>query len=141
MHTTPWQAIRTFFRKPKQLFLIDGLGGCLTVLCLLGVLSKHEASFGVPPGILYVLAGIGACCAVYSLICYGFVGKRWRFFLRLIAFINLAYCALTMGITLWLYPSLTLWGVLYFALEVLVISSLALLELRCSQAPDSFTLP
>lgn len=131
------QIVSVLLTTPKYLFLIDGLGGCFTVLCLLGILARYEPYFGVPLAVLHVLAATGTCCAVYSLVCYGFVGRRWRFFLKLIAFVNLAYCALTLGLMLWLHASLSHWGLLYFSLEILIISSLAFVELRLSDKAET----
>lgn len=54
----------------NKLFLIDGIGALITALLLSQVLARYESVFGMPASLLYVLAGVAACFAVYSLTCY-----------------------------------------------------------------------
>lgn len=115
---------------PKQLFLIDSFGALLTAFMLGIVLARLESFFGMPRDILYILSLIACVFALYSFICYRFTPVNWPLFLRIIAIANLAYCILTISCIIYLYQLLTIWGLLYFLLECIVIVVLVSIEWR-----------
>ncbi len=114
----------------KQLFLIDGLGALLSAFMIGIVLATFEPVFGVPQPVTNVLAIIPVVFAIYSLGCYWLLRKNWQQYLRLIAIANLLYCCLTAGLVIYHYQSLTLWGLLYFIGEIVVVVTLAGVELK-----------
>lgn len=116
----------------KRLFLIDSLGAALTVFFLVAVLARFEAYFGMPGKVLYFLALLAGVYAVYSASCYYFVKGRWRPFLRVIAIANLFYCCLTLGFMFAFYQRLSLLGLVYFLLEILLVVCLASIELKAA---------
>jgi hypothetical protein len=113
----------------KQLFLVDGLGAILTATLLSQVLVRWQALFGVPASVLYVLAGLAACFALYSLSCYFLLRKRHAFYLRVIAAANAIYCLATLGLMVSL-PTISWLGIAYFIGEIIVILLLVNLEFR-----------
>lgn len=115
--------------KPKRIFLIDGSGAVLTAFLLGVILTRFEANFGMPRKVLYPLSILACFYAFYSIGCYFFVGRNWRPFLKAIAMANLAYCCLTIGLVISLYPSLTVLGLTYFSGELIVIGGLIFIEL------------
>lgn len=115
---------------PKQLFLIDSFGALLTAFMLGIVLARLESFFGMPRDILYILSLIACVFALYSFICYRFTPVNWPLFLRIIAIANLAYCVLTISCIIYLYQLLTIWGLIYFLLESIVIVVLVSIEWR-----------
>lgn len=120
--------------KPKTIFLIDGMGALVSAVLLGLVLTRLEMFFGLPKNVLYVLAGIALLLAVYSLsnafMQLANPSKR----LKLIAVANLLYCLLTIVLLLVFYPKLTMFDVLYFIGELLIILSLAFIELSAAAA-------
>lgn len=101
---------RFLLDQPRRIFLVDGLGACLTAILLLGVLVPLEYVFGMPAKVLYVLGAIAGVLAVYSLVCYRLAGQRWRPLLRAVSLANLLYCCLTLGLVIALWASLSVWG-------------------------------
>lgn len=116
--------------NPRRIFLFDGLGACLTAFLLGVVLTAFNEYFGMPQKTLNILALIALVFAVYSFCCFFFVGSNWRLFLKIIAAANLLYCCLTATLVIYFYPQLTVLGVVYFLLEIVVVCGLVLFELR-----------
>ncbi|MBW1296713.1 hypothetical protein [Aquimarina litoralis] len=124
------QRLITFFKKhPKQLFFVDGLGALLTFLSLSVILPLLHNEIGLPIKILYYLSAIAFGFLLYSMSCYFINSNRWRILLRIIAIANLTYCFITIGLLFSYYNDLTIWGLLYFSGEILVILVLVIIEL------------
>lgn len=116
--------------RPRQLFLIDGLGAALSAILLGIVLPSFASVFGVPPNILYGLGLVAALFAIYSLSCHLWFPDKWRPFLKGIAIANFLYCLITMGLIGYLYPQITWLGIGYFVGEVMIIGFLVAWEWR-----------
>jgi len=112
----------------KRFFFIDCLGAITSTFLLGFVLVRFESFFGMPADILYVLAGIAACFAVYSGLGYLITGMQKPVFLRLIAILNLLYCLLTLTLVYVHREEITTWGVAYFVGEVAIVVVLAIRE-------------
>ena len=119
-----------FSRKPKALFLLDGLGAALTSCSLFFVLRQYNNYFGMPVSILTYLSLIGLIYSVFSISCYFFLKDNWTPYLRIIGIGNFFYCILTMKFLYTYYNDLTLLGMLYFLAEILIIVLLVYIELR-----------
>jgi hypothetical protein len=115
--------------NPRRLFLIDGFGALLSAFLLGVVLVKFESTFGMPKKVLYALSLMACLFAIYSFTCYLQVKKNWPPFLKVIAIVNLSYCALTLGLLFYFHQELTSLGMIYFLLEIGVVTSLAIVEL------------
>ncbi|KAA3633635.1 MAG: hypothetical protein DWQ02_12830 [Bacteroidetes bacterium] len=122
--------IKTISANPRKIFQIDGLGAILSAFLLGVILTTFEDFFGMPARVLYILAGIAAGFALYSLTYYFLNIKKWHAALRRIAIANLLYCLLTLTLVIIHFQELTVWGILYFALEILVIITLVYIEFR-----------
>lgn len=114
----------------KKLFLIDGIGAMFTALLLGQVLARFESVFGMPKHILYVLAGIAGCFALYSFLCSTLLKENWGPYLRGIAISNTLYCITTLGLVIYLNASLTGLGIAYFIGEIIVVMLLVSIEFR-----------
>ncbi len=112
----------------KKLFLIDGLGALLTALLLSQVLARFESVFGMPREILWGLAGMAGCFAIYSFLCHLFIEENGKPYLKGIAAANTIYCITTLGLVIYLKESLTYLGVAYFIGEIVIILILVRLE-------------
>lgn len=65
----------------------------------------------------------------YVIFCNPF---QWKFYLRVIASANFLYCLVTMVYLILNLDQTTIFGELYFVLEMLVIVSLATFEMKVS---------
>jgi hypothetical protein len=119
-----------FSRKPRTLFLLDGLGAALTTFSLFFVVRYYYDYFGMPANILTYLSVIGLVYCAYSMSCYFLLTDYRASYLRIIGISNFLYCILTMTLLYSYYNSLTQIGLIYFLAEVLVIVLLAYIELR-----------
>jgi len=116
------------------MFLIDGLGAILTALLLSQVLARFEPVFGMPRDILWLLAGVVACFAIYSISCYLFLEKNGKPYLQGIAIANMLYCLTTLGLLIYLRASLTYLGLAYFIGEMIIILILVRWEFSAAAA-------
>ena len=114
----------------KNLFLIDGIGAVISALMLGIVLVEFQVFIGLPKKILYILAIIPCFFAVYSFSCFYRFPKNWKRRLKIIAVLNLLYCLLTTFLLINLFDKLTFLGLLYFVLELLIITVLIIFEFR-----------
>ncbi len=122
--------INSFSRKPRTLFLIDGLGVALTVFSLFFVLRNYYDYFGIPTNILTYLSVIGLVYCASSISCYFLLKDYWAPYLTIIASSNFLYCILTITFLHSYYNDLTQIGLIYFLCEILIIILLAYIELR-----------
>ena len=116
--------------NPKQIFLLDSMGALLTASIITIIAAGFPAFFGMPPHILFVLAGIAFTFFVYSFCCYYFMPRNWRAYLTVIMTGNACYAAATIGLVSYFYNNITRWGLLYFIGELLVITVLLWIEYR-----------
>lgn len=116
--------------KPKQLFLIDGLGALTTAGLLFLVLARFESLFGMPKATLHVLSFLALLFSAYSFSCLLIVKRSWKIFLSLIAIANIIYCLLTSWLIVHHYSQLTRFGLMYFVGEIAIIIFLVYVELK-----------
>lgn len=121
--------------KPRTLLLWDGLGALVSAFLLGFVLVKWESFFGMPPPVLFYLAGLALIFAIYSLTAYFLNPQPLKKYLKIIALINLLYCLLTLIILFINFSKLSTWGLLYFFLEILIILGLVYLEWKARVTP------
>jgi hypothetical protein len=122
--------INLFKLKPKNLFLIDGLGALLTAFFLFVILRTFYEYFGMPQMILTYLSVIALIFSFYSLACFFLLDINWRPFLRIISIANLLYCILTFGLVIYHHQSITLLGITYFLAEIILVCGLVFVELK-----------
>jgi hypothetical protein len=124
------QIINELKLNPRKLFLIDCLGALASAFLLGVILVLFEEFIGMPKEVLYYLA-IAACVfAVYSFFCYFHFPNNWQPFMKAIVIANLLYCLTTIGLVIFFYSQLTIFGVLYFLGELGIIFGLISLELK-----------
>lgn len=115
---------------PRRLFLLDGLGACVTAMLLAGILIPFQEFFGMPLSALKILLLVALVFAFYSLSCFFFLKKNWQIFLRIIAIANSLYCCLTAFFVIFYFERLTVLGLCYFLVEMVLILSLDFLEMK-----------
>jgi len=109
---------------------MDSLGALLTAIVLGLIFTRFENAVGMPQKVLYPLSFIACIFSIYSLFCYLIKIENWRPFLKIIAIANLLYCCLTIGFIFYLYQKLTVLGFIYFVLEIIIVTILAIIELK-----------
>lgn len=112
----------------KNVFLVDGIGALISALFLGVVLVQLQPHIGMPTEILYLLATLAICYAVYSFACHFFVKKNRPFFLKIIASANLLHCALTIGYLFQYQESITMLGCVYFIGEIFIVATIGWIE-------------
>ncbi len=115
---------------PRKLFLLDALGAVTSAILLGIVLVKLEWIFGIPESTLYFLAFLPCLFAIYDLYCFFQISSRVGIFLKGLAIINLSYCCLSIGLATYHYEKITIWGWTYILLEILIVTLLAIIELK-----------
>ncbi len=113
----------------RKLFLLDGFGAILSAILLGIVLVKLERLFGIPKSTLYVLASLPCLFAIYDFYCYFKIEKNLKKFLKGIAIVNLLYCCLSIGLAFYHYQEITYLGWTYIIVEILIVVTLAIIEL------------
>ncbi|MGB1207078.1 MAG: hypothetical protein ACPG5B_15640 [Chitinophagales bacterium] len=122
------QLLKKLHSNPKHIFLIDGLGALISAFSLGIVLVIFKNYFGMPQNVLHVLAAIACIFAIYSFSCALRMPKIWQLFLKLIAMANFIYCCVTIALLYYFYQKLTILGLIYFVLEIIVIFVLVKIE-------------
>jgi hypothetical protein len=120
--------IKQLIANPKQLFLIDALGALLTGSTLAVVALQFPLFLGLPAHILFILAGIAFSYSIYSFCCYHFFPRNWQPFLKAIMIANTFYIVVTTVLLFIFLSSVTIWGLLYFPAEMIVIGLLVYVE-------------
>ncbi|MEQ9468226.1 MAG: hypothetical protein RLN88_12485 [Ekhidna sp.] len=114
----------------KTLFLIDAIGAMLSAVLLGIVLVQFQPMIGLPVHILRILAGIAALFMIYSFSCFMVNPTNAAVKLRTIAIANLLYCVITLVLMILFFDELTLYGLAYFIIEIMVIVFLAKHEFK-----------
>lgn len=113
----------------RTFLLLDGLGALVSAFSLAVLLVQWQAWIGMPTHMLYFLAIFPCLFALYDFYHY-FNNKNSHLHLRNIAYANMSYCILSLGVALYGFKELTSWGWLYILMEVGVVLGLARMELK-----------
>lgn len=118
--------------NPRRLFLIDAMGALVTCSVQVLFLLLPAKYFEIPEGILKSLISVAFAFFIYSISCYFFAGDKWKLLLRVIATLNIIYCGYTVGIIFYFAEQLTILAKWYFWSEVLIILTMAFVELKAT---------
>lgn len=122
--------VKYFTEKQKTLLLIDSMGAFMTAFFLFVIMRQFNEHFGMPKKELTYLSVIAVCFCIYSAACFIFLKGGLTPFIRFIGIANLIYCALTIGLLMKYYSLLTVIGVTYFLIEIVIICGLSYVELN-----------
>ena len=122
--------IQSFVVNPKKIFLMDALGAAVSAILLGVVLVKLERVFGIPESTLYFLAAIPVLFIPYDLFCLSKSKNDLGPFLKAIAVMNMMYCCLSIGMTIYHLNTITIFGYLYILIEVIITFTLAVFEYK-----------
>lgn len=121
--------LASFLRSPRRVFAFDAFGAALSVLLNGVVVMALREWFGFPRPVLLVTAAVPLLFIAYDLLSFRFGRGREVGLLRGIAFLNLGYCLLVITLAVLHRDELTGLGWAYAAGEVLVVATIAQLEL------------
>jgi hypothetical protein len=113
---------------PKRLLLLD-FGGALTTALTTGfLLATSIIPTGLPVWILGCMSITAAGFAGFGILSYCYATEP-RQPLAILAVLNLIYCGTAIISCLVYWPLITIFGILYFGLESIIVVPLAILEL------------
>ncbi len=121
---------KNYITKPKNIFLLDSFGALLTTVLLYFILRTFNDFFGLPKYIFEYLSITASLFFLYSISCYFLVNQNWKSLLKIICTANILYCILTLGILICNYESVSIFGIIYFIAEILIIIGLVVLEMK-----------
>ena len=117
----------------RKLFLIDAIGALVSAVMLGVVLAHWQPLIGLSTQTLYFLAALPCLFMIHSYYRYLTAIDTWRKPLQIVAIANLLYCALTSGLMIYHKNILTELGILYFMMEIIIVMTLSILQLKTSQ--------
>jgi hypothetical protein len=108
-------------RHPRQLFLLDSIGGYVSASVPLIILWKFAADVGLPATLLIAMSVTGFVYGSYSLICALRVRSRWLFYLQILVGANCAYLLALTGYTLINFSTLSPLGLAYLVIDHVIL--------------------
>ena len=114
--------------SPRRVFLADAIGALFTSMMLGVVLVQFESYIGIGTSTLFTLSTFVFALFIYSICIYFIKPQKWTVFLKIISALNLSYCVVTLFIVYQLQYRLTLFGNIYFIVEVSLIAIIVYLE-------------
>lgn len=127
--------------NPKQLFLLDAMGGLASAIAPLIVLWEFESLIGLPHELLIAMALTGILYGTYSLLCALRIQTRWTFFLKILVGANATYLFSLMVYTVVHFSSLTPLGLTYLLIDHLVLISVIAVELSALATLSRLWIP
>lgn len=125
-----------FIRSPRQLLLLDLVGTLMTSATIGLLFATKVIDCGLPTWVLLFMATVAFGFAWFDAV--GVLSAtNPRFFLLLMAILNLAYCVFSTVICFLYFEQLNWIGEIYFAVEVAVVVLIGLWEcfVFCSTDP------
>jgi len=120
------------YNSLKSLFIIDGVGAILSMFFLGVVLVRLNEIVGMPVNTLYILAAIPIAFLLYDIIALFQHPDKQQSLLRGIAVLNSIYCIISLTFLFLHHHDLTMWGWVYFILEIIVLVILVGIELKAA---------
>jgi hypothetical protein len=130
VNTTLNKIINHLAEKTNKLFLIDSLGAFLTAFFLFVFIRPYIEYFGMPKTILNNLSLTAIFFWVYSTTCLVFHKGLSPTFITIIGCANLLYCGWIALLIIKYLNQLSIIGVIYFFIELVIIICLSLIELK-----------
>lgn len=126
--------ISYFVKNPKTIFLFDSIGAFLSAFCLMIISIFYSNYFGINPSTLQLLIILPILFCIYSACCYLLIKRSYKPFILIIAIANFLYCLITLVLMFTLYSELTILGLSYFVLELMIIALIISIEFKVSHS-------
>jgi hypothetical protein len=101
---------------------------------LLFLIAPFELYFGFPSYVATRVAIIPIVYCIYSLTCHFTKKSSSPILLKIISIANLLYCVLTITLIVYFFPKLTIFGIFYFIIEMMILVSMALWEWKIASS-------
>ena len=118
---------------PKNLFIVDGLGALLSSFLLGVALVKFQEYFGIPVPTLYFLAVLPLFFVLYDFYSYIKPATHSGRLLRILSYVNVSYCVLSLGLAFYHFKVVTLLGWVYILVEIAIVLFIAIIEFKVSK--------
>lgn len=125
-----------YFFKPDKVFQIDGIGAAISALLLMLVIAQFEFFFGFPVNVAKWLSVLPFAYSVFSLTCHWCKPKS-SIYLKIIVAANILYCIITIGLVVYFFNKITIFGILYFLIEKMIVIPLAFWEWKLASFQPS----
>ena len=132
LYTMLHKLLKLGYANPKKLFLIDGIGAILSVILLLFLVGGLHSIFGIPTTYLHLLAIFAVLFAFFDFYIYFKTQEKHSIALKIIVLMNIFYCFISIGVVIFLFDKITIFGMLYLGAEILIIAILSSIELKVS---------
>ena len=122
-----------YFKSLFNMFLIYPSGSGSFNLVLISTSTKSpliapfKSFFGFPAFAAINLAALPVIFSIYSLSCYWSKSKS-AIYLKIISIANLTYCLITVGLVIYYFTKITIFGIVYFLIEKMIVIPLAVWE-------------
>ncbi|MBA4259980.1 MAG: hypothetical protein C0446_12510 [Chitinophaga sp.] len=120
--------ISYFVKNPKAIFLFDSIGAFISAICLLIISRYYSDYFGINHSTFQLLAILPIVFCIYSACCFLFVKRSYKPFILIIAIANFLYCLITLVFISYFFTAISILGLSYFILEIIVIAYIVYLE-------------
>lgn len=124
--------ISYFVKNPKTIFLVDSIGAFLSAFCLMIISRFYSNYFGINPSTFQLLTILPILFCIYSACCYLLIKRSFKSFILIIAIANFLYCLITLVLMFTLYSELTILGLSYFVIELMIIALIISIEFKVS---------
>lgn len=126
--------IKKIIAAPRLIFLIDTVGASLSMIYSFLIACFFQDYFGLSASWWFLLSGLAMVILVYSAFCFFRAPKNKITGLSIIITNNILYELLSIGLLIFNHNSLTLLGICYLMIELLILSLIILLELKVLNA-------
>lgn len=126
-------AIHWASRHPKRLIMLDAMGAVISAVALYIAVFQLESFFGIPRIVFGYSLGLAGCIFVLDLSYLLGTGCNNGISLQRIAAGNITYCLLIVVLAIAHRDALTIYGWLYYTIELFILVWLASLEFRVAK--------
>ncbi len=120
--------------SPRKIFFIDAVGAFASALGHGFILPFFGDFIGIPISILQFLGGIAFLFFLYSTTLTLLLPENWRVYLKAIAIANLLFCLVTIGLMFIYRAEISVYGYLYFIIEIVIVVALVKQEFRLANS-------
>lgn len=117
------------FLSNENIFFFDFIGGIVSTICALVLLTPIRVYLGIPSSLAITLVLIAIAFTIYSFSCHKLVKIKRKLFLRVLIFANSVYALFIMKIAL-SSELLTFLGKIYFIIEFCIMAFLIWIEIK-----------
>lgn len=115
-------------KSPRQMLLLDGVGALVSsASAWLMFLNPHWV--GLPTDSLFKMAIAASLFSIYSLCAFRFASSKISVWLGVICTLNGFYACAAIYLMSYFIFEITLFGLLYFSIELLVLLAVITLEI------------